>query len=379
MRKPVRAAARDDLSLRVSQELTEKLFEGWIPVLVTAAAFTALGGLILKGARDPALAVFYALGCLGLGARMCILVAFPHRRSGEALGPGALSRWERAYSGGSFFFATALGLFTARAFAVATPAADALVTALLFGYSAGVVSRLSIRPWIALPSLGLALAPPVLVLATSGEPTHQLLGAVVCLFGFGSVETIHYISRSVIANVMLRHHLAEAAQHDPLTGLANRRLLEERLCRALAGGPARPLAIHYLDLDRFKPVNDQFGHAVGDALLKAVVGRLEGLSRPGDLVARLGGDEFVVLQADCGQPGQAQLLARRMVRALSMPFDIAGHDIRIGASVGVAIAPKDGCDPRTLIELADAALYRAKMGGRNSFAFANPPDPALAS
>jgi diguanylate cyclase (GGDEF)-like protein len=217
------------------------------------------------------------------------------------------------------------------------------------------------------------------VLITSGELTHQVLGAAVCLFGFGSTETIRYIARSVTANVMLRHHLAEAAQHDPLTGLANRRLLEERLCQALAGEPIRPLAIHYLDLDRFKPVNDQFGHAVGDALLKAVVGRLEGLSRPGDLVARLGGDEFVVLQADCGQPGQAQLLARRMVRALAMPFDIAGHDIRIGASVGVAIAPKDGRDPRTLIERADAALYRAKMGGRNSFAFANAPESALAS
>jgi diguanylate cyclase (GGDEF)-like protein len=379
MRNPFPAAGRDDLSVRVSRELTERLLQGWIPVLVMATAFTMLGGLILEGARDPALAGFYALGCLALAARMTILVAFPHRRAGEALGHAALSGWERLYAAASFVFAAALGAFTARAFAVTDAATGALVTALIFGFAAGIVARLSIRPWIALPSLALAVPPPILVLVLSGELKQQALGLVICLFGLGSLETIRFISRSVTANVMLRHHLTRAAQHDALTGLANRRLLEERLGQALSGEPARWIAVHYLDLDRFKPVNDRFGHAIGDALLKAVVGRLEGLSRPGDLVARVGGDEFVVLQANPAQPGEAELLARRMVRALSLPFDIAGHDIRIGASIGVAIAPGDGRDATTLIASADAALYRAKMGGRNGFAFANAQEPALAS
>ncbi len=378
MRKPFPAAAQDDLSFRVSQQLTERLLEGWLPDLAMAIAFTALGHLILDGSRDPGLAALYALGCLALAVRMVILVAFPHRTK-EASGQRSLIGWNRAYAIASILFAATLGIFAARAFAIANPAVGTLVTALVFACVSGIVARLAIRPGIALPSLALALLPPIVVLVASGDIKHQALGAVMGLFGLGSVETIRMIARSVTANVMLRHHLTEATQHDPLTGLANRKLFEERFGNDLAREPMRPIAVHYLDLDRFGPVNDAFGRAVGDGLLKAVVGRLEGLARPGDLIARLESDKFVVLQADGSGLGEVHMLARRMVRALSMPFDIAGHDIRIGASIGIAVAPRDGSDPTTLVAAAGDALHRAKMGGRNGFAFANAPEPALAS
>lgn len=378
MRKPYPAAAQDDLSLRVSQQLTERLLEGWLPDLAMAIAFTALGHLILGGSRDPGLAVLYALGCFGLAVRMIILVAFPHRTR-QAFGRRSLIGWNRAYAVASILFAAALGAFAARAFAVANPAVGALVTALVFACATGIVARLAIRPRIALASLALALFPPILVLVASGDVMLQAIGAVFSLFGLGSAETIRMIARSVTANVMLRHHLTEATQHDSLTGIANRELFVERLGQALVREPSRLIAIHHLDLDRFRPVNDAFGDAVGDALLKAVVGRLEGLAHPGDLVARLGGDAFAVMQADGARTGEVQLLARRMVRALSAPFDIAGHEIRIGTSVGIAVAPGDGRDPDTLIAAAAAALHRAKMGGRNGFAFANASEPALAS
>ena len=378
MRKPFQAAAQDDLSRRVSQQLTQRLLEGWLPDLVMAIAFTALGHLILDGSRDPGLAALYALGCLGLAARMIILVVFPHSAK-RPLGARPLIGWERAYAIASILFAAALGIFAARAFAIANPAVGALVTALVFACATGIVARLAIRPRIALPSLVLALLPPIVVLVASGDITRQALGAVMGLFGLGSSETVRVIARSVTANVMLRDHLTEATQHDPLTGIANRELFDERLGKALVSDPIRPIAVHYLDLDRFGSVNDAFGRAAGDALLKAVVGRLEGLAYPGDLIARLDGDEFVVMQVDGSSTGEVHRLARRMVRALSMPFDIAGHDIRIGASIGIAVAPRDGADPATLIAAASDALHRAKMGGRNGFAFAGAPEPALAS
>ena len=155
------------------------------------------------------------------------------------------------------------------------------------------------------------------------------------------------------------------AHHDALTGLANRALFRERLGRALAAARRRggPVAVLCLDLDRFKPVNDTLGHPVGDALLRAVAARLLACVREGDTAARLGGDEFAVLQAGAGQPEAAGALARRLVEALSAPYEVLGHQVVVGASVGVALAPGDGRDPDELLKRADMALYRAKADG----------------
>ena len=159
------------------------------------------------------------------------------------------------------------------------------------------------------------------------------------------------------------------AHHDALTGLANRALFRERLGRALAAARRRggPVAVLCLDLDRFKPVNDTLGHPVGDALLRAVAARLLACVREGDTAARLGGDEFAVLQAGAGQPEAAGALARRLVEALSAPYEVLGHQVVVGASVGVALAPGDGGDPDELLKRADMALYRAKADGRGTF------------
>lgn len=379
MRKPFPTLARDDLSGRVRQELTDQLFQGWIPLLVMTTAFLPLGSMVVREARDRALTGLFGLCCIALVARAATLLAYRLGRNGEPAGRRSRWRWEAAFAASFCLFSGALGLFTARAFALDLRPTDAFIIALIFGYGAGVVARVSIKPWIALTSLALAVAPPSAALALSGHLPHQVVAFVICVFGIGSTETIRYIARTAMTNSMLRHHLLAVAQHDALTGLANRRLLEERLQTALDQDPGRAVAVHYLDLDCFKPVNDQHGHAIGDALLRAVAARLESLTGPTDLVARLGGDEFVVVQANCSRPHEAELLARRMVRALSMPFDIAGRDIRIGASLGVAIAPRDGHDPKSLIGAADAALYRAKMRGRNGFEFAETRDRALAS
>jgi diguanylate cyclase (GGDEF)-like protein len=160
--------------------------------------------------------------------------------------------------------------------------------------------------------------------------------------------------------------LAFAATHDPLTGLANRLAFVDRLTEIakVAGGEA---AVLFIDLDRFKPVNDRHGHLAGDRVLEAVAGRLAGALRPGDLVARLGGDEFAVLCERLGHPDDAVAVADRLLRALSAPIVLDGSvEVTITASIGVAEI--DGNEsPEAVLARADTAMRSAKVGGRGGW------------
>ena len=163
--------------------------------------------------------------------------------------------------------------------------------------------------------------------------------------------------------------IAYLAHHDGLTGLVNRSRFQERLERAgsEAARSARLAALLCIDLDGFKDVNDRFGHPTGDALLCRVASRLTGIAGAGDIVARLGGDEFAVLQGTLAGPADSEALAARIVAAMTDPFDIDGLAIKISASVGIALAPRDGTSADGLVKRADMALYRAKSEGRQSF------------
>jgi diguanylate cyclase (GGDEF)-like protein len=164
--------------------------------------------------------------------------------------------------------------------------------------------------------------------------------------------------------------IAYLAAHDVLTGLANRATFAERLkAAAKSARRGRRFAVHSIDLDRFKEVNDTLGHPVGDEILKEVAGRLGALVREGDLVTRLGGDEFAVLQSGIDGSEDAAALAARAVEALGEPFQFDGHTVAIGASIGISIAPDDGLDADALLKMSDVALYRAKSDSRGSFRF----------
>jgi diguanylate cyclase (GGDEF)-like protein len=164
------------------------------------------------------------------------------------------------------------------------------------------------------------------------------------------------------------------AHHDSLTDLANRVLLNERLEQALGSRihGEQMVAVHHLDLDQFKAVNDTFGHPGGDKLLKIVADRLRGIVRETDTIARTGGDEFVIVQAPIIDPADATSLAQRIIGLMSEPFDIDGHQAVIGASIGIAVGPGDGLRPDRLLRNADLALYRAKADGRGTFHFFEP-------
>ena len=166
------------------------------------------------------------------------------------------------------------------------------------------------------------------------------------------------------ANKQLRH----LASHDALTGLPNRVLLDDRLSQAVAHAErdGHSFAVAMFDLDRFKVVNDSFGHRAGDELIKEVAHRLAGIARSTDTVGRLGGDEFVFIMERLAKREDAEHIARRAVEALQVPIRIGGVNIHSSASVGIALFPTDGTSVETLIANADAAMYCAKQRGRNN-------------
>jgi diguanylate cyclase (GGDEF)-like protein len=164
--------------------------------------------------------------------------------------------------------------------------------------------------------------------------------------------------------------ISHMAHHDALTDLPNRVMLREQLDRHLSTVKRDgSLAVLCLDLDYFKQVNDTLGHPVGDRLLCAVGKRLRECVRDTDIVARLGGDEFAIIQPGLEQPMAASALAQRLVEELARPFMTEGHEIVIGTSIGISVAPSDGIDPDVLLKSADMALYRAKDNGRSAFSF----------
>lgn len=175
-----------------------------------------------------------------------------------------------------------------------------------------------------------------------------------------------------------RAHALEAADrayhlalYDTLTGLPNRQLAIERLTQSLAharrnGGK---VGLLFVDLDKFKPVNDQYGHAVGDMLLRAVAKRIRECVRDVDTAARVGGDEFVVLLPDIDGKSGAGVVAEKIREAMALPFEIADHHLEIAASIGVALYPDDARDENDLLLRADRAMYHAKHGGRNAVRF----------
>ncbi|MCW8955948.1 MAG: EAL domain-containing protein [Gammaproteobacteria bacterium] len=164
------------------------------------------------------------------------------------------------------------------------------------------------------------------------------------------------------------HHLAH---HDPLTDLPNRVLLIDRLKHAIsvANRNSTKIGLLFLDLDRFKKINDSLGHSTGDAVLLDVAERIKGTLRDSDTIARNGGDEFVIIFEGISNSDSISLVAEKVIAAITQTFNISGHEIHIGTSIGISIYPDDGEDPITLLKHADTAMYQAKQKGGNSFKF----------
>jgi diguanylate cyclase (GGDEF)-like protein len=192
---------------------------------------------------------------------------------------------------------------------------------------------------------------------------------VIPLVDGGHVVTHEDVTEKQTASEKITH----MALHDGLTGLANRTLFRNHLAwETSVGGHRGSAALLFLDLDRFKIVNDTLGHPIGDALLVEVAQRLKQSLGPGCFAARLGGDEFAVFQTDVSLPNDAQALATKIIKRISDPFEIEGHHIVIGTSIGIAAVPPEIGDADELLKNADLALYCAKQAGRGQFRFFEP-------
>jgi two-component system, cell cycle response regulator len=219
---------------------------------------------------------------------------------------------------------------------------------------------------------------PVLVI--TAQPGHQQRALQAGAKDFLSkpynrAEVLMRVHNLLEVRLLYRHierdneMLESMALHDQLTGLANRRLLADRLSMALvhARRNKSAMAVLYLDLDGFKELNDQMGHGAGDSLLKMVAARLLETVREEDTVARPGGDEFILVLWHIERPEYAATVARKVIEALALPFDIEGNAVSISTSAGVGIYPVHGEDGDTLIASADLALYEAKHAGKNAY------------
>jgi diguanylate cyclase (GGDEF)-like protein len=179
------------------------------------------------------------------------------------------------------------------------------------------------------------------------------------------------LERRAAEKAKFEERLHHQAHNDELTGLPNRRLLADRLARGVEAARRRQnqIALLYIDLDGFKRVNDTLGHAVGDLLLREVAQRFQARTRSADTVARLGGDEFSVVLADIKNPEQASAVALDLLARIAPAFNIAGHEIMIGASIGIALSSASGSDPQEMLLQADSAMYDAKRSGKNCVRF----------
>ena len=252
------------------------------------------------------------------------------------------------------------------------------------------------RPGAAMPSIAAFAADPVRALEPARQPLHRAFGGET----FPPVHLVHRCERSAadipvsVSGMPLRdregnlngamlvlhetgnappmsHELAHLIQHDSLTGVANREMFLDLLRRAIGRADDSPgmLGLFFLDLDRFKEINDSMGHAIGDRLLAGVGKRLRERLRVGDIVGRLGGDEFAVLLESLASNTDAARIAKKVIQELGQPFELDGRQVHTTPSIGIATHPQCGRTAETLLRAADEAMYKAKKDGRNTYHF----------
>lgn len=363
-------------------ELVRSLFTTLLPTTIMAVSFTTVGVLATSATHSFILDALVLLGCVASIGRLAVLLRYRKQASESYLDLRSAQRLEWRFALAYLSFAAVFGLFCATAFAITAADTRTVVIGLLFGYGAGVAAGHSLRPWISIPSIVVGTLPTIVVAGSIAGVMHIAVGLLLVVFLAGGVQSMLKRYRTTTADITMRRSFSTLARRDHLTGLLNRLALREKFEEfAKAAGGVDIIAVHCLDLDRFKPVNDRYGHPVGDALLKAVAGRIEGALRECDFAARTGGDEFVIVQTQAKHPDEVTALALRLVAEIAVPFQIEGLDLQIATSVGYILSSEYGTDIESLVARADKALCAVKRigGGVARYdAATDSPDPVPA-
>ncbi|MDX1730056.1 MAG: GGDEF domain-containing protein [Aurantimonas coralicida] len=349
--------------VEVYKALVSALAGNLLPTIAIGATFFSIGlYAYLETGTVGALAITVFGVAASLGKALFILI---HRRTFARPTPALadIRRVEAGHAITSWCMAAPMGALCAFLFSRPDLSLHVVATALLFGYCAGVATRISVRPRIATGAILLTAVPAIASAAYFIEDARLLTGAVFLMFLISALETIAHLHRSACRLITMRLQMATLARRDPLTELSNRLGLREAF-DALPREDRRWVAVHVFDLDGFKAVNDAFGHATGDRLLQEVAGRLRRIVGQGDIVARIGGDEFVVVQPGLEDPAAPDALAQRIHAGLSEVCEIDdGQTIRVGLSLGYSIAPADTASLDALLRDADATSYAVKRDG----------------
>ncbi|WP_305825974.1 GGDEF domain-containing protein [Sphingobium sp. AP50] len=362
----------------VYRDLVATLFTMSAPILGFGILYALVGSLVYLAWPDQMVLVLVGLGAVVTLFRLIVIHGF-HKAGGVSQAVSALKSWEKRYALLTYGFAGLVAAINLRVLATHQPLIHLATVSLIFTFGAGIVSRNAGRPRLCLIGQSIAVVPVAvgMLIHAAGNQAYQLHGQffileaiLLTVVALMSIQSVRHLYSSAVEHLTAKHDLAKLARYDPLTGLANRLLLRDAFQKAiLACRGGNQIAIHCLDLDGFKSINDKFGHPTGDRLLVEVARRLTATVRSDDIIVRLGGDEFLILQTAIQHSDQADLLARRIVRHLSEPYLIDDMQMRVSVSIGIALAPTHGRDLDGLMQCADRALYRSKAGGKAQIHF----------
>jgi diguanylate cyclase (GGDEF)-like protein len=342
-------------------ELVQSLFDLVVPAVIMTVCFAGTGAYILSRHEDWLLTSFYGLGLAASAARLTILFGYRHDVGSDRMDGHLARRIERRFGFGYIGFAATFGAFCARGCAIADPDLHMLLVALLFGYGAGVAATVSLRPWISITAILIAIVPTILVSLFQPTAAYWGTGLLTALFLAGGVLSMVQRYRETSAQITMRRLMEKLAREDSLTGLPNRLVLRERFEQLTARSLGDELiAVHCVDINQLDPVNETYGHMAGDALLKAVAQRLRRVARGDNLVIHLNGDDFVIIQPNIESASEAETLAHQIVATLDKSYVVAGEDIIITANIGYAIDLQAGAELEQLLLGAERALTSGK-------------------
>lgn len=362
----------DAVSERVRRTLVRTLYAQPLSLILATGIgiLTSTVAALASGSRTL-VAGSIALSVIGI-SRLVVTVAMA-----RAVEKAPIARLELVYAGGAFAYAAGFGVFAAATLRTdVDPAILAMIQSNAIGYGLALGARDAARPAIAIGQPVLVSLPIVAVLL-AGHTLIEVafaLGLAMAIPALAAVvQTLYRALRDSIESAETSAQLAERmkllARTDVVTGLANRAGLDHQLAQAVAERPAEgSLALFWIDLDRFKEVNDLLGHPVGDRVLSEVAKRLREVAPAGATMARFGGDEFIMVCAVTGR-SECERLAGRVLDNVTRPLRIDEHRLEVPASMGIALLPDDGTDAEALMQSADLALYHAKVGGKNHSRF----------
>jgi diguanylate cyclase (GGDEF)-like protein len=350
-------------------ELIGDLFSATPLIVIFAISQCVIGAAIFVQTGDLAVPVLTLITLAISAERMWMIRNYHRAAAAKPLSRAEAAVWERRFATRSIATAVVVSAISIRCFMLPDPTVHMLIVGVIFSYATGTITRVSYRPRLALFNLLVVAIPPAIACVLHGGTIYLCLGLAIVILMFGAFDVIQHSYETIVDQLMLKRKFAGLAQLDSLTGLSNRLGLSENLETVMADAQRNGygLAVHSLDLDRFKAANDLYGHPAGDAILKEVARRLTRLTRASDLLVRLGGDEFVLVQTGVAEREQATALAARIVEDVGSYYDINGYTIEIGTSVGIALMTGEDVAPDEMLARADQALYQAKRA-RSGFA-----------